>query len=60
MGQEGQLVRGPVQLEHSEEHCRKGHVLGFPTVKDLVKNIRRNKLAHTGLGKGICTGPETP
>jgi hypothetical protein len=39
MNQVGRLVRGLVQLEHPGEHCRKVHVLGFPTVKDSVKNI---------------------
>ena len=58
MGQEGRLVGGLVQLELPGEHCRKGHVLGFPTVKDSAKHICGNKSAHTG--KGICTGPGTP
>jgi len=59
MDQEGRPGWGLVRLEHPGENCRKGHVLGYPAVKDPVKNIcGKDKLAHTG--KGICMGSGTP
>lgn len=74
MNQIGRLERGLVQLEHPGEHCRKGHVLGFPTVKDWVKNIcgkiswrirekgfaRVREYPEQDLHWGTCMDPQDP